>query len=111
MNLSDVIQYKNGIPHYDLTNIIQFLEYRGKKLFGAHFKIHLIDHEIIFQIVAWIVNDEKTCKKYTISRNKGIILSGQVGCGKTSLMKLFATLAISSCLSRQTCKRDHNGIQ
>jgi len=92
MNLSDVIQYKNGIPHYDLNNIIQFLEYRGKKLFGAHFKIHLIDHEIIFQIVAWIVNDDETCKKYNISRNKGIILSGQVGCGKTSLMKLFATL-------------------
>jgi len=92
MNLSDIIKYKNGIPHYDLSNTIQFLEYRGKKLFGPHFKIHAIDYEVIFQIIGWIINDEKTCKKYNISRNKGIILSGQVGCGKTSLMKLFATL-------------------
>lgn len=92
MNLSDLIEYKNGIPYYDLTTTIQFLEYRGKKLFGAHFKIHAIDYEIIYQIIAWIVNDEKACKKYNISRDKGILLSGQVGCGKTSLMKLFATL-------------------
>jgi len=92
MNLSDIIQYKNGIPHYDFTNTIQFLEYRGKKLFGEHFKIHAIDYEIILQLVAWLINDIDTCKRYNISRNKGILLSGEVGCGKTSLMKLFASL-------------------
>ncbi len=106
MNLSEVIQYKNGIPHYGLTNTIQFLEYRGKKMFGTHFKIHAIDYEIIYQIIAWIVNDEKACKKYNISRDKGIILTGQVGCGKTSLMKLFASLTPLSRAYRVKPARD-----
>ena len=96
MNLSDIIQYKNGVPHYDLTNTIQFLEYRGKKVFGAHFQICPQDYEIIYQVVSWIVNDESACMKYNISHRKGILLSGPVGCGKTSLMKLFASLTPKS---------------
>ena len=92
MNLSDIIQYKNGIPHYDLTNTIQFLQYRGKKVFGDHFHISPDDYEVIYQIVSWIVNDQQACKKYNISNDKGILLSGPIGCGKTSLIKLFSTL-------------------
>lgn len=92
MNLSDIIQYKNGVPHYDLTNTIQYLEHRGKKHFGKHFYICPQDYEIIYQVISWIVNDEAACKKYNISHRKGLLISGPVGCGKTSLMKLFATL-------------------
>ena len=96
MNLSDIIQYKNGVPHYDLTNTIQFLEYRGKQKFGQHFYISSEDYEIIYQVISWIVNDREVCKKYNISHRKGILLSGPVGCGKTSLMKLFASLTPKS---------------
>ena len=96
MNLSDIMQYKNGVPHYDLTNTIQFLEYRGKKKFGAHFYICPQDYEIIYQVISWIVNDVDACIKYNISHRKGLLLSGPVGCGKTSLMKLFATLTPKS---------------
>lgn len=92
MNLSDIINYTNGIPHYDLKNTIQYLEYKGKHRFGSHFRISPHDYEIIFQIISWIVNDEKACEKYGMSCRKGILLSGPVGCGKTSLMKLVATL-------------------
>lgn len=92
MNLSNIIQYKEGIPHYDLTKTILYLEYRGKKSFGSHFKISPADHEIIYKMVSWIVNDPKACEKYNISNRKGILLSGPVGCGKTSLMKLFSTI-------------------
>lgn len=92
MNLSEIIQYKNGIPHYDLANTIQYLEYRGKKQFGNHFYICTHDYEVIYQVVSWIVNDIEACKKYNISHDKGLLLSGPVGCGKSSLMKLFASL-------------------
>ncbi len=92
MNLSDIILYKNGVPHYDLTNTIQYLEHIGKKRFGAHFYISPQDTEIVYQVLSWIINDVEACKKYNISHRKGILLSGPVGCGKTSLMKLFTTL-------------------
>jgi DNA replication protein DnaC len=92
MNLSDIIQYKNGTPHYDLPNTIQYLQYKGKKQFGDHFHISTHDFEVIYQIISWIVNDQKACDKYNISYPKGILLSGPVGCGKTSIMKLISTL-------------------
>ena len=92
MNLSEIILYKNDVPHYDLTNTIQYLEHIGKKRFGAHFYISPHDTEIVYQVISWIINDEEACKKYNISYRKGILLSGPVGCGKTSLMKLFSTL-------------------
>lgn len=92
MNLSDIIQYKNGTPHYDLPNTIQYLQYKGKKQFGDHFHISPHDYEVIYQIISWIVNDLTACRKYNISYQKGILLSGPVGCGKTSIMRLVSTL-------------------
>jgi DNA replication protein DnaC len=38
------------------------------------------------------LKDEATCFKYNINLNKGILLSGPVGCGKTSLMNLMKYL-------------------
>ena len=61
-------------------------------MFGISFKIHMIDYEVIYQLLSWIVQDETVCEKYNISPNKGIILIGPVGCGKTALMILISTL-------------------
>lgn len=35
------------------------------------------------------MKDEATCHQYNIDLNKGILLSGPIGCGKTSLMNLI----------------------
>lgn len=93
MNLSDIIIYKNGKPQYDLTSTIQYLQHRGKNKFGQHFYISPIDYHVIYQVIAWMVEDEVACKKFNISTQKGLLLSGPVGCGKTSLMKLFSSLS------------------
>lgn len=93
MNLSDIIIYKDGKALYDLTNTIQFLQHRGKSKFGQHFYISPIDYQVIYQVIAWMVEDEQACRKFGILPSKGLLLSGPVGCGKTSLMKLFATLS------------------
>lgn len=44
-------------------------------------------------MIAWIVEDEVACEKFNISTKKGLLLTGPVGCGKTSLMKLFSSLS------------------
>ena len=74
-------------------NIIIWLEKKGIELYGKDFKIHQNDYPIIYKLIAYFLKDEPTCFQYNIDLNKGILLSGPVGSGKTSLMNLMKILA------------------
>lgn len=78
--------------YYDFDKIITFLEAKGKLLFGTKFKIHNEDRLVIYKLCVYFINDIESCKKFKIDPNKGILLSGPVGCGKTTLMKLLRHL-------------------
>jgi DNA replication protein DnaC len=47
------------------------------------------DRELIYKLIVYAIRDEQNAKKYNLNLNKGIMLSGPVGCGKTSLMMLL----------------------
>lgn len=81
--------FKNNCVQYDFDKMLVYLEAKGKILFGQNFKIHSEDLEIIYKLCVYTINDVEKCKKYNIDPNKGLLLSGPVGCGKTSLMKLL----------------------
>ncbi|TYQ00210.1 hypothetical protein C7447_101820 [Tenacibaculum adriaticum] len=74
---------------YDFERILIYLEAKGKLLFGENFKIYKEDKKILYKLCNYQIGDWKTCKKMNIDINKGILLSGPIGCGKTSLMKLL----------------------
>ena len=74
---------------YDFKRILIYLDHKGKLLFGKKFKIHKEDEEIILKLCTYMIHDQEGCKKLGIDLHKGILLSGPVGCGKTSLMKLI----------------------
>ncbi len=74
---------------YDFDMMLAYLNTKGKLLFGEKFKIIEADREIIFKLCNYFIKDEENCKHFDIDINKGILLSGPVGCGKTSLMKLL----------------------
>ena len=76
--------------HYN--EVITWLEKKGVELYGNHFKILENDYLIIYKLIAYFLKDEATCFQYNINLNKGILLSGPVGCGKTSLMNLMKYL-------------------
>lgn len=78
----------NGMVHYDFKKVITFLEAKGKILFGSNFKIHKEDHFIIYKLIIYTIKDEKSCKANGMDIQKGILLNGPIGCGKTSLMVL-----------------------
>ena len=78
--------------HYNYQEVILWLEKRGIELYGNHFKILESDYPIIYKLIAYFLKDEVTCYQYNIDLNKGILLSGPVGCGKTTLMNLMKTL-------------------
>ncbi len=74
---------------YDFDKILIYLDAKGKLLFGKHFKIYDEDRAIIFKLCNYFIKDYNNCSKHGIDPDKGILLSGPVGCGKTSLMRLL----------------------
>ncbi len=72
--------------------IINWLEKKGQELYGNHFKIIEEDHPIVYKLIAYFLKDEQACFQLGINLNKGILMSGPVGCGKTSLMNLMKFL-------------------
>jgi len=77
---------------YDFAKILIYLNAKGKLLFGNDFKIHRQDNKIIRKLCVYFIKDKDGCKKYGLDPNKGLLLSGPVGCGKTSLIKLMRHL-------------------
>lgn len=74
---------------YDFPKILIYLNAKGKLLFGEKFSIYEEDKEILLKLCSYFIKDEENCKNYGIDIDKGILLIGPVGCGKTSLMKLL----------------------
>lgn len=73
---------------FDFTKCLSFIESTGKKLYHPSFKVIPEDYEIIYKLLVCILKDPAGAEKYKLSFRKGILLSGPVGCGKTSLMNI-----------------------
>jgi len=78
--------------HYSYDEVIKWLENKGIELYGNHFKIIETDYPVVYKLIAYFLKDEPTCFQYGINGNKGILLTGPIGCGKTSLMNLMKYL-------------------
>ena len=74
---------------YDFPKILIYLNVKGKLLFGEKFKIYEEDQDIILKLSSYF---KESSQKSGIDIEKGLLLSGPVGCGKTSLMKLLRHL-------------------
>ncbi|MHA7056444.1 P-loop NTPase family protein [Aquimarina sp. M1] len=74
---------------YDFPKILIYLNAKGKLLFGKKFRIYEEDKSILLKLCSYFIKDKENCATYDIDIDKGILLSGPVGCGKTSLMKLL----------------------
>jgi energy-coupling factor transporter ATP-binding protein EcfA2 len=68
---------------------LSFLEKRGKENYGDKFKIIDTDHEVIYRLLVYFIGDRPKAKEMEIDLDKGILLTGPIGCGKTSLMNLM----------------------
>lgn len=77
---------------YDFDKILVYIEAKGKLLYGDHFKIYKEDEPTLFRLCNYIVGDKKNCASQGIDVYKGVLLSGPVGCGKTTLMRLLRHL-------------------
>ena len=77
---------------YDYSNPISWLFKSGTHLLGKPYKIPETDRGIVFAMLAWFLQDESVAKEMNFDLNKGILLSGPIGCGKTTLFRLLQQL-------------------
>jgi len=80
---------KNGVKMYDFNKCLAALQYIGQYHFGNQFRIFEEDIPVIHKLITFAIRDYATIEKLNLNPNKGIILSGPVGCGKTSMMFLL----------------------
>ena len=73
---------------YDSAACFHYLNEAGKMQYGQNFQLQREDHSIIMKLLLYAIKDEDGCRERNIDLRKGILLSGPVGCGKTSLMSL-----------------------
>jgi hypothetical protein len=76
----------------DFTWCLSFLTKHGREQFGPGFQIDAVDHPLIYNLLTYFLRHKKEADRLDIDLSKGILLSGPVGCGKTSLMMLMTTI-------------------
>lgn len=77
---------------YDFMLTMKYLSDFGQKRFGSNFRILRVNKTILKKLMMYAIQDEENCRKHNIDPDKGILLVGTIGCGKTSLMQLFNIL-------------------
>jgi energy-coupling factor transporter ATP-binding protein EcfA2 len=80
---------ENNIRIYDFKACLHYLQAKGKSKYGDEFSLRNEDYTLIRKMLCYAIRDEEACQKYEIDFNKGILLLGPVGSGKTSLMTLI----------------------
>jgi energy-coupling factor transporter ATP-binding protein EcfA2 len=75
-----------------MNNNLSIIQTKGEEMFGEHFHIIPEDYEVVHKLLTWFLQDEKQAQQFGINLNKGILLTGPIGCGKTSLMNLMRVL-------------------
>lgn len=81
--------WQNGRLHYDFDKCLEFIQLKGREIYGKGFTVAQQDRQIIFKILILAIQDEQSATACGLNIHKGILLTGPVGCGKTALMNLI----------------------
>ena len=82
----------DNVRHFNYKQTIYYLYAYGRKKYGKNFRIHKEDLPVIRKLIYYIIQEEEKCKEHNIDLKKGILLTGPIGCGKTSWMNLIQIL-------------------
>ena len=92
--------------HYNYLHLLNYLQHKGKERFGQSFYIRKEDVPLILKLLYYFTNNEEKAKEHKIDLNKGIMLSGPIGCGKTTLLDLMKLIAVPEKKYLLTTSRD-----
>ena len=87
--MANLCRRQDGKNVFVAEDCFRFLEEKGQHHYGPHFRIYPEDHALIFKLLVYFVQDHHTAPSLNLNLRKGILLTGPIGCGKTSLMMLM----------------------
>ncbi|PKR80701.1 ATPase [Brumimicrobium salinarum] len=97
---------KNKMRHFKFHDTLHFLQNVGKEKYGQEFRFHNEDIKILHKLIIYMIHEDIQCKKYGIDLNKGVLLTGPVGCGKTSWMNIIQVLLFQNQTFQVKSTRD-----
>jgi energy-coupling factor transporter ATP-binding protein EcfA2 len=74
---------------YNYAEAWHFLQQKGIEVYGNKFQLHEQDKPPIYLMLCYFLQDHLAAPQLNIDLNKGILLTGPVGCGKTTLINLM----------------------
>jgi DNA replication protein DnaC len=84
----EIAEFKNNRFHFNFSVCRRWLEKTGKQLFGAHFRIYPEDQALIYKLLVYAIDDKENIARKNLDSDKGILVSGPIGTGKTTLLTL-----------------------
>ena len=82
------------------------LEQIARKQFAPNYTFQKEDFPFILRLSAYFLNDEEKCKELDIDLNKGILLTGPIGIGKTTWFRLIQQVMVKEQKFYYTTCRD-----
>jgi DNA replication protein DnaC len=79
----------DGYRQFDFLTCVRYLNYLGRQKYGHNFHLRPADKLILHKLISYAISSEEQCAVNDLDLKKGILLTGPVGCGKTSLMTLL----------------------
>ena len=103
--ITDTFTVDGNDKVYDFKKCLAYIEYHGKTQYGKSFKINEDDCPTFYKLLIYMIKDQSEAQKLQIDLSKGILLSGPIGCGKTSIMHLIRPFAVqASDYKIKTCR-------
>lgn len=88
-----------------IKEYVSIIESHGLELYGSEFRIHKEDSQLINTLLAYFTCDTALCHELNINLNKGLLIIGPVGVGKTSIMNLMSLhTALSQRFKTYNCR-------
>lgn len=81
---------------FDYYALLQETEQRGKKIYGDQYEIRDMDRAAILKLLCYFLQDAAAAETEGIDLNKGIMLRGPIGCGKTSAMNIMRSFCLEA---------------
>jgi len=104
---------KTTVFHSDKLNQMDFasqwetfMEHVQGKI--PRFTVDATNLPILEAVLAYFIGDKAMCQKLSINLKKGLLLLGPVGCGKTTIMKLFSHRRFQVVATRDIVRKFFN---
>lgn len=81
---------------YNYSDALQTVIMRGKELYGPKFQLFEEDRATVLKLLCWFLQDEALAPEEGLNLDKGILLTGPVGCGKSAIMKIICSICTPS---------------